>query len=1305
MKRRFVAVLLVLVSLFLTLPANAAIWTDIPFSGDGTDQSPYQIQTAEELFALAVLVNGGTEFRGTYFQQTKDIDLAGRDWTPIGAGMPDSYFKGIYDGGGHGIKRLVCSQETEAGLFGTLGGQILNLSIIGGSLQGEICGSIAARVGENAQCRIVNCSNTASVSGRIVGGIIGNTESNTFIASCWSDCAIEGDYADGITPSDCNLLGCATTWQNRMSERARTACEYLSSAELQSKEFTQRINRQLPLITRFVGVDTYTLCHWIYEDECVRLSSVHCMSRHLLDGEGNEEFPYLISSEQDLYIFAMMVASGMISEQYIYQTCDIDLAGADWEPIGDPNTGCCFYGIYDGGGHVINNLRCSDKKYAGLFAVLGGKVINLGLENVSISGKTCGAFAATASNARRAMILNAYSTGSIQGDVAGGIAGDFFNGDVRGCWSDCSLTGRTTAGIAPSGAHSVTFCATTAERYIASSTIFSKENIASVSKDALPGVTEMLNGSVIYSTNLSDIPAANFYTWQTEDGALTLSGAQFRLNWSVLRSLFATNRSKLVKLGVLGIAALGALFLLCVWLRREAKRRKQGVFAMLCEPLAALRRYFIERNNRKYIIAIAACIIAFFALYATLHFPLIALVRFVVFIVFYTLLPGYILSRRLCDYDNSASLWTLSSLASIALLLGEYIACSFLNDFRLLTLAGPILSCVSIYLLIRDRKSGLLCAKALRPELCFCVFSAAMVLLIFAIRAFMAPSPSLTGSVTMFKDSLYIAENSWALSKGLFASRVDMPGFPYRYHSVSNILQGCALRLCGISAVDVYMSFWTLFYVPLCCRALYALYFEYLHSVKRSILCILTTFFTAFFTFAIFHLFSLDALRQNLDMTMPGLWTYLLVYPNGIDIAVPAIVTAAFLALRVYKGKCSLPLAAILFTLLSFIATGAKATFGLCLLGALCGTLLLALLQGKKLKELKLPALLMLCCAVGLVVSYITFIYNPMPSSESSLSIFSLFAEKNTVRVSKLFELPTEILTFIGLPLGDTALAVLTLLLLPVSMFCLLPFTMPPYVIWMGAQLKRFKQISFESMLLGGVAFCGILALYLLVFNGSSQFYFIFAAFPFIQLLGFAWLADHHVGMKRGWRVVFALLLALGLFYPLNDVWLHLDISRSMISKIVSRSHTTIEPDYDRLTAAEYDAMIWLRENTPEDAMLAVNRQNLAYVPENVSLYENNEACYFYYGAYAQRHLFLGGYAYRSDTPQMREWLSNQYSINKAFFEPDTPNRAQLMRDNGVSYLVVSRLPTGHTVITDDSLTELFANRDIRIYGIAEITG
>lgn len=114
-------------------------------SGSGTEQDPYIIKTDGQLALLAKKVNDEEEgYVNAFYKLGDDIDLDGRDWTPIGSGsgsllsqqVVEKPFNGTFDGDGHTVSNLNCTVTANedgcfAGLFGLSQGKILNLSVEG----------------------------------------------------------------------------------------------------------------------------------------------------------------------------------------------------------------------------------------------------------------------------------------------------------------------------------------------------------------------------------------------------------------------------------------------------------------------------------------------------------------------------------------------------------------------------------------------------------------------------------------------------------------------------------------------------------------------------------------------------------------------------------------------------------------------------------------------------------------------------------------------------------------------------------------------------------------------------------------------------------------------------------------------------------------------------------------------------------------------------------------------------------------------------------------------------------------------
>ena len=82
------ALLAAMMLTMIVVGTSAAAWDGTSVStslkGEGTEASPYLVESAADLAFLAKSVNEGTNYAGKYLTQTADIDLGGKEWTPIG---------------------------------------------------------------------------------------------------------------------------------------------------------------------------------------------------------------------------------------------------------------------------------------------------------------------------------------------------------------------------------------------------------------------------------------------------------------------------------------------------------------------------------------------------------------------------------------------------------------------------------------------------------------------------------------------------------------------------------------------------------------------------------------------------------------------------------------------------------------------------------------------------------------------------------------------------------------------------------------------------------------------------------------------------------------------------------------------------------------------------------------------------------------------------------------------------------------------------------------------------------------------
>ena len=152
----------------------------------------YTVTSADGLMNIAKLVNGGKS--DINITLDTDIDLTGKDWTPIGTDYDNSY-KGTFDGGGHTITGLtVTTYDKYAGLFGWLNsaGTVKNVVMEGVQITNNHSSGFAGGVVGNSWGTIENCSVSGSVNGEVyVGGVVGKQTSGS-MTGCSSSATVKG---------------------------------------------------------------------------------------------------------------------------------------------------------------------------------------------------------------------------------------------------------------------------------------------------------------------------------------------------------------------------------------------------------------------------------------------------------------------------------------------------------------------------------------------------------------------------------------------------------------------------------------------------------------------------------------------------------------------------------------------------------------------------------------------------------------------------------------------------------------------------------------------------------------------------------------------------------------------------------------------------------------------------------------------------------------------------------------------------------------------------------------------------------
>ena len=209
----------------------------VPLTGDGTEASPYLIESTEDWRNLAAYIGATHDhFDGKTIRLNSDIEFGDGDFVPLFDGDADQ-LDGILDGAGHTVSGVsMTPSATFKAPIRTVGasGIVRNLTLKGSitSAKGS-CGAFTAKVygklqncvnevdliltsGSNAAAfgyayansAFENCVNKAHIKtmSTYVGGLVSVAEANVSFTDCGNTGLIESGFT-GSAPSSCQAIG------------------------------------------------------------------------------------------------------------------------------------------------------------------------------------------------------------------------------------------------------------------------------------------------------------------------------------------------------------------------------------------------------------------------------------------------------------------------------------------------------------------------------------------------------------------------------------------------------------------------------------------------------------------------------------------------------------------------------------------------------------------------------------------------------------------------------------------------------------------------------------------------------------------------------------------------------------------------------------------------------------------------------------------------------------------------------------------------------------------------------------------
>ncbi|MBQ3428624.1 MAG: hypothetical protein IJH28_02470 [Mogibacterium sp.] len=670
-----------------------------------------------------------------------------------------------------------------------------------------------------------------------------------------------------------------------------------------------------------------------------------------------------------------------------------------------------------------------------------------------------------------------------------------------------------------------------------------------------------------------------------------------------------------------------------------------------------------------------------------------ALCLFVLFMIVYVMVPGYVITRLLkIDTPHLSTILALSLYSGWALCVLLYFLADIIR-FNLLVAAGcPLITvCWLIHEIKKPKEPGRISVREhiSRIPVSFCIFFVLVLLYALMTTQYLYMSPDLSASINVNPDKAYHMGLIDSLSHDYPLQSPWIQGRFISYHIFTEVLYAIPVRLFGMEADFLLLSCGPYLTTFAICTSMYSFFAELSHKAERAgaycLIVILSNPFIAK-TFC-------DSIAFKFIITNDNTSGY------GVMSSMTFVVLLKYFFEEYEEKGKRIPwgLTALLTALMLLIA-GIKGPMGIVLLASFWGTLFLGWILRQSKFNLAIPAVTF---TAAFAIVYMTILGAKGRGEATGGN--TLFDFANITNICYWKDPLIEHLKAAALPLP----ARLVILMIVFLLFYLTAFFIPlivGYIRELFLVLTKKKPYVFYEVIVYAAFLVGFIAMFLLRYSGHSQIYFGLLSLFFAPLISFWYLegAEDRYRVSKGFRK--------GLYIAMLSVFV---VSLAGTTMLLTKSLLNIYPDdirhadptveYDMYTSMsndEYQAMEWIEDNTPSDALLATDRYYS--VPLDKYSYEDRWSNrFFLYASYSNRFCYIAGSGYnlgRYEWPTRLEMIKK----NAELYDPDNDARGDTARELGIDYVIVSKRFTDIPSLENKDYELCYQNDDIDIYEIKD---
>ncbi|SCZ79767.1 hypothetical protein [Pseudobutyrivibrio xylanivorans] len=642
---------------------------------------------------------------------------------------------------------------------------------------------------------------------------------------------------------------------------------------------------------------------------------------------------------------------------------------------------------------------------------------------------------------------------------------------------------------------------------------------------------------------------------------------------------------------------------------------------------------------------------------------------FLLYSIFWIEIPGMLFSTMLLQRRFKFSTRLLAGFfIGFIYMAALYLIESLTGLTGIIMFAGPITSAIGIFCYFKnDRPSVFNASEHFRwTYVIIFAFIYIVSMLNFQFKYLFALSGA---STQVYHDALFHTGNIVSLSRSFPNTDIRIEGLTFYYHYFYELIFAMCKHIFRIDAFRLYLNGNAIICAFPLTMALVTLG-DRIRGVKE-VTPLRYFFYCSGLLASGIAMLPLVVVGGRLPVSWLG--NHIFSNINAMGLALALTILVIDVLAEIWYDKLAFTNLILLF-ILSVAATGFKGTTATMLVGITWSVFVIEWIITKNFHIQQL--LYNVALTLGFILTYLTVTVGLHPSGANNRSM--VVTAEGTLEAGRVGQLFTKLgLDYMAFPWVIIAVILSIICILGPCVITFVAFTVEKFstLIKEGVIGDIFDWFAIGMVLMGVIGFSAVSV------PGLSQGYFVITGAGLLFYCSVKYMIGHRMDflyrVMHIWFAIGTVLLAVDVVY-----FCYADVKQNAVYKQEAGERA------DMVSAETMEAYDWIKENTPEDSVIAVDRLSEKQKDDYRSIF-------FYASAFAERQCYIEGYDY-SDVAE--DQVEAKLSMNEKFYSEDVLAVDAAFEVTGVDYLVVTKQEHPDYQVTSQNLKLVFNNSEVMIY-------